>query len=104
VTFGLWEVAHFIVGKPNRKCGTRVGEDGSPTVPRGDKSSVRGRDDLRQRLIQLATNECDGSASSTLKRRSESGAPRKSLAEASAGEQRRFSLSLYRANGWRRVE
>jgi len=57
-----------------------------------------------QRQIKLATSGCDRSASSALKRCPVSGAPGKSLAEASAGEQRRFSLSSYLAKGWRRIE
>jgi len=57
-----------------------------------------------QRQIKLATSGCGRSASSALKRRPVSGAPGMSLAEAGAGEQRRFSLSFYLAKGWRRIE
>jgi hypothetical protein len=57
-----------------------------------------------QRQNKLATSGCGRSASSALKRRPVSGAPGKSLAEAGAGEQRRFSLSFYLAKGWRRIE
>jgi len=109
--FGLWEVSWvFTIA-----CGPRV--LGGPLKiqiresvkmvhrPYSEATSERERLGRSwQRQIKLATSGYGRSASSALKRRPVSGAPGKSLAEAGAGEQRRFSLSFYLAKGWRRIE
>jgi hypothetical protein len=105
--FGLWEVNHPSRWGCRKKAVVSSGEwlrESMKMVHRAYPAATIECERLGcswQRLIKLATSGYGRSASSALKRRPESGAPGRSLAEASAGEQRRFSCSFYLAKGWR---